>query len=98
MVAIEQHVDWITDCIANLQTQGVATIDATVEAEDSWVEHVNEVANRTLFPTAASWWMGANVAGKPRVFMPYIGGFPQYTGMCDRVAAEGYRGFALSEP
>ncbi len=96
MVAIEQHVDWIVDCIEHLQAHGLATIDATVEAEDAWVEHVNEVANRTLFPTAASWWMGANVPGKPRVFMPYIGGFPQYTGVCDSVAADGYRGFTLS--
>ncbi len=96
MVAIEQHVDWIADCIAYLRDAGLASIDATVDAEDAWVEHVNAVANRTLFPTAASWWMGANVPGKPRVFMPYIGGFPQYMGICDDVAAERYRGFELS--
>ena len=96
MVAIEQHVDWIADCIAYLRDADMASIDATVEAEDAWVEHVNAVANRTLFPTANSWWMGANVPGKPRVFMPYIGGFPQYTGICDDVAAEGYRGFKLT--
>ena len=96
MVAIEQHVDWITNCVAYVRDQGVSSIDVTVEAEDEWVEHVNAVASRTLFPTAASWWMGANVPGKPRVFMPYIGGFPQYTGVCDDVAAAGYRGFTLS--
>ncbi len=95
MVAIEQHVDWIADCIAHVRHAGAASIDATVAAEDDWVEHVNAVADRTLFPTAASWWMGANVPGKPRVFMPYIGGFPHYAGICDAVAAEGYRGFTL---
>lgn len=95
MVAIEQHVDWIADCVAYVRAEGASSIDATRQAEGDWVEHVNAVASRTLFPTAASWWMGANVPGKPRVFMPYIGGFPQYTGVCDDVAAHGYRGFTL---
>jgi cyclohexanone monooxygenase len=95
MVAIEQHVDWIADCVAYVRAEGAESIDATREAEDEWVEHVNAVASRTLFPTAASWWMGANVPGKPRVFMPYIGGFPQYTGVCDAVAHDDYRGFTV---
>jgi cyclohexanone monooxygenase len=95
LVAIEQHVDWIRDCLAYLRQNGLASIDATDEAEDSWVDHVNQVADRTLFPMAASWYTGANVPGKPRVFMPYIGGLPQYTRVCDSVAADNYRGFKL---
>jgi len=95
LVAIEQHVDWVAACIAFLRERGVGAIDATVEAEDRWVHHVNEVANLTLFPTANSWYMGANVPGKPRVFMPYIGGLPRYTEVCDDVAADDYRGFTL---
>jgi cyclohexanone monooxygenase len=95
-VAIEQHVDWIADCIGYLREQGLASIDATIEAEDHWVDHVNQVAGHTLFPTANSWYMGANVPGKPRVFMPYIGGFPRYTEVCNTVAADGYRGFTLT--
>jgi cation diffusion facilitator CzcD-associated flavoprotein CzcO len=98
LVAIEQHVDWIADCVAYLRQHGLASIDAIEAAEDAWVDHVNEVASRTLFPMAASWYMGANVPGKPRVFMPYIGGFPQYTRICDGVAADDYRGFKLSMP
>src|SRR5919106_1189859 len=96
LVAIEQHVDWVADCIAYLRERNLASIDATVEAEDAWVDHVNAVANRTLFPAANSWYMGANVPGKPRVFMPYIGGFPRYREICDDVAANAYRGFALT--
>jgi len=96
LVAIEQHVDWVADCIAYLRERGLAAIDATAEAEDAWVDHVNEVANLTLFPQANSWYMGANVPGKPRVFMPYIGGLPRYTKTCDEVAADDYRGFTLT--
>jgi cation diffusion facilitator CzcD-associated flavoprotein CzcO len=96
LVAIEQHVDWVADCIAYLRQRDLASIEPTVEAEDAWVDHVNEVANRTLFPTANSWYMGANVPGKPRVFMPYIGGLPLYTQVCDDVAADDYRGFTLT--
>ncbi|MGH9015673.1 MAG: flavin-containing monooxygenase [Acidimicrobiia bacterium] len=95
-VAIEQHVDWVADCIAYLRERGLASIDATVAAEDAWVDHVNEVADLTLFPHANSWYMGANVPGKPRVFMPYIGGFPHYTEVCNDVAANDYPGFTLT--
>ncbi len=95
LVAIEQHVDWIADCVGYVCEQGSLSIDATLDAENAWVDHVNEVAGRTLFPSAASWYMGANVPGKPRVFMPYIGGLPQYTKVCDSVAADDYRGFTL---
>jgi cyclohexanone monooxygenase len=96
LVAIEQHVDWVGDCIAYLRARHLGSIDATVEAEDAWVDHVNAVANLTLFPTANSWYMGANVPGKPRVFMPYIGGFPRYNETCEAVAADDYRGFRLT--
>ena len=97
-VAIEQHVEWITDCIAHLRERGLARIEATPGASDRWVEHTNEAANATLLPQAASsWYLGANVPGKPRVFMPYAGGMARYRGICDDVAAKGYEGFALSD-
>ena len=90
--AIEQHVDWIADCIAHLRESGSSSIEATPAAEDAWVEHVNEVAGMTLYPNCNSWYLGANVPGKPRVFMPYIG-FPTYVEKCEDVAAKGYEGF-----
>jgi len=96
VVSIEQHVDWIAGCLEYLRERRLATIEATVEAEDAWVAHVNEVANATLFPMANSWYMGANIPGKPRVFLPYIGGVGVYRQKCDEVAAKGYEGFALS--
>src|SRR5205085_6515979 len=71
VVSIEQHVEWIADCIAHLRAHGLGTIEATGAAEDAWVTHVNQVADATLFPRAASWYAGANIPGKPRVFMPY---------------------------
>jgi cyclohexanone monooxygenase len=96
IVSIEQHVEWITDCIAYLRERDIAEIDPTVEAEDGWVGHVEEVGNMTLYPTADSWYMGSNVPGKPRVFMAYIGGVGVYRQRCDDVAANGYEGFALT--
>lgn len=96
-VAIEQHVEWITDCIAQMRTHDIATIEATLEATDDWVAHVNEAANATLLPQVPhSWYLGANVPGKPRVFMPYTGGMNRYRAICDDVAAQGYSGFAFS--
>jgi cyclohexanone monooxygenase len=94
-VAIEQHIDWVTECIAWLSDRQVGAIEATDAAQDEWVAHVNEVGDGTLFPLANSWYMGANVPGKARVFMPYIGGFPRYIEKCDEVAAKGYEGFVL---
>jgi cation diffusion facilitator CzcD-associated flavoprotein CzcO len=92
--AIEQHVDWIADCIADLDARGLARMEATEDAEAAWVAHNNEAAGKTLLPQASSsWYLGANVPGKPRVFMPYAGGFAAYTRICDEVAAEEYRGF-----
>jgi cyclohexanone monooxygenase len=95
IVSIEQHVDWIADCVAYLRERGLATIEATAEAQDAWVQHVNEVGHLTLYPLAPSWYMGANIPGKPRVFMPYIGGVGVYRQKCDEVARKGYEGFTL---
>ena len=97
MLSIEQHVDWIKDCVAYLGDHQLGVIEATAGAEEAWVEHVNEVAHTTLYPSADSWYMGANVPGKPRVFMPYIGGVPVYRERCDEVAAGGYQGCLLSK-
>jgi cyclohexanone monooxygenase len=96
VVSIEQHVDWVTDCVEYMLEHGVETIEATVEAQDEWVGHVNDVANMTLFPRANSWYMGANIDGKPRVFMPYIGGLNLYSERCDAVARNHYEGFKLT--
>ena len=96
MVSIEQHVDWIADCFAYLRARGLDCIEATQSAEDAWVEHGNEVANKTLYPLANSWYMGVNIPGKPQVFMPYIGGVGAYREICDDVAASGYRGCTLA--
>jgi cyclohexanone monooxygenase len=96
IVSIEQHVEWITECLAYLRKRGIDCMEATQPAEDAWVAHVNEVAYTTLYPTANSWYMGANIPGKPRVFMPYIGGVGVYRQKCNEVAANGYEGFALS--
>jgi len=90
IVSIEQHVDWISDCIGYLREHEVSTIEASVEAEDRWLDHVNEVASMTLYPLANSWYIGANVPGKPRVFMPYIGGVGNYAQKCQQVADNGY--------
>jgi cyclohexanone monooxygenase len=96
VVSIEQHVDWIADCLAYLREHRLAAMEATLDAENAWVSHVSEVGHQTLFPLANSWYMGANVPGKPRVFMPYIGGVGPYRQKCDEVAAKGYEGFSLS--
>jgi len=95
VVSIEQHVDWLADCIASLRDRGLDAIEAAPEAEEAWVAHVNEVADATLYPQAGSWYVGANVPGKPRVFMPYVGGCGRYRAECDEVARAGYRGFRL---
>jgi len=96
IVSIEQHVDWIADCLRYLRDHGLGCIEATAPAQDAWVEHVNQVGHATLYPRANSWYMGANVPGKPRIFMPYIGGVGTYRQHCDDVAARGYQGFTLT--
>lgn len=95
VVSIEQHVEWITDCIASLGRRGITEIEATAEAEQEWIDHVEQVANGTLYPTADSWFIGANVPGKPRIFMAYLGGVDVYREKCDLVAANNYEGFEL---
>lgn len=95
VVSIEQHVDWIADCIAYMDERGLEAIEATPEAEAGWVEHAGDVANATLFPQADSWYIGANIPGKPRFYMPYVGGVGVYRQRCDEVAAAGYEGFVL---
>jgi cyclohexanone monooxygenase len=95
MVSIEQHVDWIADCVGYMRERDLVTMEAEREAEDKWVAHVNEVAHGTLYPQANSWYMGANIPGKPRIFMPYIGGVGAYRQICNDVAAKGYEGFRM---
>lgn len=96
IAAIEQHVDWIADLVKHLSTKGKATFQADPEAQDKWVQHVNEVADTTLYPKANSWYIGANIPGKPRVFMPYVAGLDKYRKICDDVAGEGYRGISIT--
>ena len=98
MVSIEQHVDWVADCLADQRRQGLSRIEPTATAEAGWGTHVNDCANITLFPSAASWYMGANVPGKPRVFLPYVGGVDAYRAACDEVVARDYLGFQRSGP
>jgi cyclohexanone monooxygenase len=94
-VSIEQHVEWISDCLAYLREHGMDLIEAQPDAMESWTEHVQQVAGHTLFPKAASWYMGANIPGKPRLFLPYIGGVGLYREKCEAIAAKGYEGFEV---
>jgi cation diffusion facilitator CzcD-associated flavoprotein CzcO/acetyl esterase/lipase len=98
MVSIEQHVDWITDTLEHMRAAGLDTIEPTELAQTKWVQHSNDIANLTLLPTANSWYMGANVPGKPQVFLPYPGGVGPYREICDEVVERGYFGFALDGP
>ncbi len=96
-VAIEQHVEFVTDCIAHMRAHQFSTVEATSEATEKWVTQVNEVASATLLPQAKhSWYLGANIPGKPRVFMPYAGGMARYRGICEDIATRGYEGLSLS--
>ena len=95
VLSIEQHVDWIGEALKAIEEKGATTFEADEAAEGEWVEHVNEVAARTLYMKAASWYLGANVEGKPRVFMPYVGGVPNYRAKCSQVVREGYAGFSF---
>ena len=89
----EQHVDLVADTIIHMRDQGLAVIEPERSAEDEWVDHVQEVAYKTLFPQANSWYMGTNIPGKPRLFMPYIAGVGRYRRICEEVVREGYKGF-----
>ena len=94
--SIEQHVDFIADCLQALRDKGKTVIEPVPEAQEEWVGHVGDVSNITLRSTCSSWYVGANIPGKPRVFMPYIGGLPAYIQACEKVVANGYEGFALA--
>ncbi|MDF1731863.1 MAG: NAD(P)/FAD-dependent oxidoreductase [Minwuia sp.] len=94
--SVEQHAEFIADCIAHIAGNGLKRIEAEPEAEEAWVAHGDQVAGLTLRSTCSSWYIGANIPGKPRVFMPYIGGFPAYLDKCAKVVANGYEGFRLS--
>jgi cyclohexanone monooxygenase len=93
--SIEQHVNWIADCLGHLRARGSTWIEASVPAEDAWMAHVEEAASATIKATTGSWYVGANIAGKPRTFMPYLGGMPAYLAKCDEVVARDYEGFLL---
>ncbi|HIE94557.1 MAG TPA: NAD(P)/FAD-dependent oxidoreductase, partial [Acidobacteria bacterium] len=93
---IEQHVEWIDDCLIWMEQRGASRIEATGEAQAKWVDYVNQSADATLFPKANSWYVGANIPGKARVFMPYVNGFNVYRDECDAVADDGYAGFEVT--
>jgi cyclohexanone monooxygenase len=95
-VSIEQHVEWIADCLGYMQSRGLNQIEPVRDAEETWDAHVAETAAATLFPRADSWYMGANIPGKPRVFFPYAGGVGPYRQRCAEIAANSYEGFVLS--
>jgi cyclohexanone monooxygenase len=98
LVSIEQHVDWIADCLVYLRERGMGSIEPQRAAEDAWLAHVNEVAQNTMYtaPTCNSWYLGTNVPGKQRVFMPYVAGVGRYRKACEEIVANGYEGFTLT--
>jgi cation diffusion facilitator CzcD-associated flavoprotein CzcO len=92
----EQHVEWVADCLAFMREKGLSRIEATAKAQEAWGEEVAAAAKGSLRSACNSWYVGSNVEGKARVFMPYIGGFPKYEAFCNSVAAKGYEGFDLA--
>ncbi|HDY82516.1 MAG TPA: NAD(P)/FAD-dependent oxidoreductase [Halieaceae bacterium] len=97
LVAVEQHVEWISDCIEYMKVNSHASIEAALDAEDQWIEHVNEAAQGTTYtaPSCNSWYLGSNIPGKPRTFLPYLGGAKTYRDKCEQVVARGYEGFVF---
>ena len=95
ILSIEQHVNFIAGALQSLRQRDCDRIEPTQSAEDEWVTHNNEVAHATLYPKANSWYMGTNIAGKPRIFMPYVGGVHTYFRKCNEIAANGYEGFEM---
>ncbi len=93
VLSIEQHVEWIADCLTYMAAKNLSIIEPTATAENGWVDYVTATADMTLFPKAKSWYMGANVPGKPRVCLPYLGGAAAYRRACDDVATDEYLGF-----
>ena len=96
MQSIEQHVDWIVECLEYLRNHNISTIEATESAEDDWAAHNDAVADNHMRNSCSSWYVGGNIEGKPRVFMPYVGGFPRYVEKCNEVADQNYLGFTLT--
>jgi cyclohexanone monooxygenase len=94
VMAIEQHVEWIADCMNHMREQNLESIEALPESEEGWMEQHTMIANATLIPQTDSWWVGANIPGKKRFLYPFVGGLDNYRKMCDKAAAEGYKGFA----
>ena len=97
IMSIEQHVDLVIETLLSMRRKGLSVVEPELEAENKWVDHVQEVANKTLFPQANSWYMGANIPGKPRLFMPYIGGVGAYREICEEIVANNYRGFMFEK-
>ncbi len=95
-VAVEQHVDWIADCLTHMRAQGLTRIAPLPDAQAEWTAHVAAVAGHTLYPRSNSWYFGSNIPGKPRQFGVYVGGFANYSQRCDASAKAGYEGFALA--
>jgi cyclohexanone monooxygenase len=96
ILSIEHHVDMIADLIEKMRTDGSRRVVPANPAQEDWVVENNNVANMTLYPAAASWYMGANIPGKPRVFMPYVAGVKQYRATCAEIVADNWRGFEFS--
>lgn len=94
-LAIEDHVDFVAEAITYMRDRGLDVMEAKLESEDNWVTHALEVSSETLLPGTDSWYMGANIPGKPRICMLYLGGAPTYRAICDDVVANGYAGFTL---
>ena len=94
--SVEQHVEWISECIRHMNSKDLKRIVADSTAENNWMEHVNDLAEKSLRSTCLSWYLGSNIPGKPRVFMPYIGGVPSYRKKCEDVVEEGYFGFEMT--
>ena len=97
IMSIEQHVDLVIETLLSMRRKGLSVVEPELGAENKWVDHVQEVANKTLFPQANSWYMGANIPGKPRLFMPYIGGVGAYREICEEIVANNYRGFKFEK-
>ena len=97
IMSIEQHVDLVIETLLSMRRKGLSVVEPELEAENKWVDHVQEVASKTLFPQANSWYMGANIPGKPRLFMPYIGGVGAYREICEEIVANNYRGFKFEK-
>ena len=96
ITSIEQHVDWIFDCLDYLKAHNIEIIEATEKSENDWVKHNQEIAKPHIRSSCSSWYMGSNIEGKPEIFMPYVGGFPAYVKKCEEISKSGYKGFLLS--